>query len=140
MVVLHCVSDGSKLRVRIKSNGYYNYANCQFPKNIRALGHEYEVPEHAITLCATPRGTYFYRINKKYINAGISKCAEVHVDAVYEDADSNECALCCDADKSIVFAPCGHFMTCDACAHKISDVCPMCRARIVARVERSHVL
>jgi Ca-activated chloride channel family protein len=37
-VELACIKQGSKLRVKIVSAGYLNYANCQFPRDIRIEG------------------------------------------------------------------------------------------------------
>lgn len=42
-VVLKCIKEGNRLRVRIITQGYLNSANCQFPKGIRSEGRMYEV-------------------------------------------------------------------------------------------------
>lgn len=41
-VTLKCLKEKNKLRVRIISPGYYNNANCQFPRNIRLEGRIYQ--------------------------------------------------------------------------------------------------
>ncbi len=42
-VVLHCVKEGSKLRVRVLSAGYHADWNVQFPQNLRVEGAKYLV-------------------------------------------------------------------------------------------------
>jgi hypothetical protein len=42
----------------------------------------------------------------------------------------DECCVCLEADKSHIFAPCGHFCVCQGCADSImaaSKECPVCR-------------
>ena len=63
-VRLKCVKEGSKLRIKIVSPGFSPDANCQFPKNIRLEGREYEVPAGDVSLCDT-RGKFFYRVKKQ---------------------------------------------------------------------------
>jgi hypothetical protein len=41
-VFLKCVKEGSKLRIKIISSGFFNEANCQFPKNIRVEGRKFQ--------------------------------------------------------------------------------------------------
>lgn len=36
--ILKCVKEGSKLRIKIISDGYLNSANCQFPRALRVMG------------------------------------------------------------------------------------------------------
>jgi hypothetical protein len=42
-IVVECVSDGGKLRVRVASPGYHKEWNVQFPKNLRVEGARYVV-------------------------------------------------------------------------------------------------
>jgi len=44
-VILECVKEGAKLRVRVVSPGYNKSFNCQFPRNIRVEGARYIVDE-----------------------------------------------------------------------------------------------
>lgn len=39
-----------------------------------------------------------------------------------------ECVICKDERKVIVFIPCGHLCSCEACASSLSE-CPVCRAQ-----------
>jgi len=49
--------------------------------------------------------------------------------------ESNDCVICTDAEKTMVFVPCGHMCVCISCAEKLKQqhgdnnvLCPMCRA------------
>jgi hypothetical protein len=44
-VVVECIKDGGKLRVRVVSPGYRNDWHCQFPRDIREEGAKYVVDE-----------------------------------------------------------------------------------------------
>ena len=47
--------------------------------------------------------------------------------------EDRTCVVCFEAPRDAVLIPCGHAVTCMACARKIaetSDICPMCRAVI----------
>lgn len=48
--------------------------------------------------------------------------------------NSQLCAICLDAPKTVFFIPCGHAATCFACAkrlkHREMSCCPLCRVRI----------
>jgi len=56
-VILQCIRDGGKLRVRVVSPGYHTDWNVQFPRNIREEGARYLVSE----VCESARSG-FYRI------------------------------------------------------------------------------
>mmetsp|Transcript_60981 Transcript_60981/g.89424 ORF Transcript_60981/g.89424 Transcript_60981/m.89424 type:complete len:205 (-) Transcript_60981:248-862(-) len=47
---------------------------------------------------------------------------------------ANECCICLDAEKTMVFVPCGHKAACEACAGTImqssNKICPMCRLAV----------
>jgi hypothetical protein len=62
-VFLQCVAEGSRLRVRIISPGYFNDANCQFPRSIREEGRYFSVPASSVRL-AYSRNSYFYRVSQ----------------------------------------------------------------------------
>jgi len=144
---LVCIKEGSRLRVRIITPGYYNDANCQFPRNIRVLNRRYECDANDVTLAKGPRGKYFYRINKNNIKILDSESKEpqkINL-KVYGDDDASECVICMDQTKDVVFAPCGHYCACKECAQIMQSntitraVCPMCRSVITAVVERKNV-
>ena len=42
-VTIECVSDGSKIRARVISPGYDPEKNCQFPRDLRAVGKMFSV-------------------------------------------------------------------------------------------------
>jgi hypothetical protein len=56
-VILECVADGSKLRIRVVSSGYHQDWNVQFPKDIRKAGDRYWVQE-----IRESEGGNFYRV------------------------------------------------------------------------------
>lgn len=50
-----------------------------------------------------------------------------------EDGNGDECVVCMDAKPTMVFVPCGHFITCSVCC-KV-ETCPKCRGVIQTRVK-----
>lgn len=137
-ILLRCVKDYGKLRVRIFANGYSSEANCQFPRNLRKEGREFYVPKNAITFSqgAGANRKFFYRINKNLITC--KDDLQISVTVIYEDEDTQECNICMSEDKSIVFVPCGHYCCCNDCSSKIK-ICPMCRASISQKVRRDEL-
>lgn len=145
LIRLKCIAEGSRLRMRIMSPGYNGMANCQCPRNIRVKNREYVVPQSAITLQRV-RGSFFYRIkgDEIMVNDGLvdfSESKEIHI-KIY-DTGSDDCSICMDAEKTIVFAPCGHFCSCRDCAthifHSQKPKCPMCRTNICELVNKEDV-
>ena len=138
-VFLKCCKVGSKLRVKILTNGYYQDANCQFPRDIRQDGLVYRVPTHAIKLVQS-RGRAFYSVKQKHNITIVEKQVDVDLSTVtvYEDTTITECAVCYDAPKSTVFIPCGHFYTCVTCANKCTK-CPICRETVTQTIDKSLV-
>lgn len=77
VITLHCVRQGSKLRIRfhsftnaagkIYSNVYNNSYNCQFPRDIRREGRYYQIGHEDLQLVAGGSRTPFYRISKNNI-------------------------------------------------------------------------
>ena len=139
MLRLQCIKEGSKLRVRILSQGYYNQANCQFPRDMRVEGRFYEVPRESVALI-TSRGKYFYSITKKstinVLNA--TDADQVTNMVVYEDDACTDCAICMSNPKCMVIVPCGHFYTCEVCTVKIME-CPICRSSITKSINKAHM-
>lgn len=66
MVILKCIAEGSRLRMKIISNGYIRYANCQCPRDIRIANRYYKCSPADVSLVNT-RGSYFYHIRKNGI-------------------------------------------------------------------------
>ena len=48
------------------------------------------------------------------------------------DEQSEDCRICMAAAKEVAFIPCGHYMTCEACAEQLR-MCPVCNRDIAAR-------
>lgn len=140
-VVLRCVKEAGKLRIKIVSPGYSQSANCQFPRNIRAEGREYAVPSRDIVMADTA-GKFFYRIKKnniKVVEKGPSVVLPIAGLKVYGDEDLRTCGICfsdVDDDPSIRFVilvRCGHYALCSGCANHCQlsgKGCPLCRAPI----------
>jgi len=147
-VILECVREGSKLRVRIKSRGYHNDANCQFPRDIRVDGRKYSVPSSAITFVERSNLKFFYRINKNYIkilpeDSNVDPVTNTVVNLkIYEDTSETTCIICFTNEKDVVYSTCGHYCSCYDCAvlvKKTQGKCPMCRAHIAAIVKRDQI-
>lgn len=154
MVFLKCVQEGSRLRVKILSPGYLNQTNCQFPRSIRSVGTCYTCPDTAITLVSI-RGTYYYRVNKNavtvldrvydsfedYFHENPNEISDNRVadskrsselpQQVFTDADNPDCSICLTEGKSVIYVPCGHFVSCKDCDRNLKKrTCPICRQSI----------
>lgn len=140
LVYLKCVKEGSKLRVKIITPGYYNDANCQFPKDIRQEGRIYSVNRLNVILATSARGKYFYRVNTgiSIVNKTEMSSEEQTSIKVFEDKSMTDCAICMCEPKSAVIVPCGHFYTCMECSTKI-DKCPICRGPVSKIIDKSNM-
>lgn len=140
VVYLKCVKEGSKLRIKIITPGYYNDANCQFPKDIRKEGCLYSVSIHNVILATSVNGKYFYRVNTgiKIVNKAQMTSEEQTSIKVFEDKTMTDCAICMCEPKSAVIVPCGHFYTCMECSTKI-DKCPICRGPVTKIIDKSKM-
>ena len=138
-VELKCVKQGSKLRVKITSQGYINYANCQFPKDLRIEGRRFKVKHECITLI-TQKGRWFYSIKKRNSIEIIDNISTEELEKlqIYEDKEEEECSICMSELKNDVFYPCGHFYTCKKCSNKLSN-CPYCKQIIENRIDKKLI-
>ena len=142
LVQLVCIEEGSKLRVRIVSDGYIKTANCQFLREIRMKGRQYLVNPIHIRLI-TRRGKWFYSIQNKnaiqIVSEGftIEKTLDIKNIKIYED-DIVECGICMDKEKQIVFYPCGHYYCCSGCSQRVK-LCPICRQTITNYIDRTLI-
>lgn len=140
-IILKCFKQGSKLRVRILSEGYYNDANCQCARDIREPNAIYAVSPKDIELASSKKGTYYYRIkNLRMIqNAEVEKLKTTKIQ-IFEDKTTNDCCICLDLPKAAVFVPCGHYYTCMDCSTKIyENKCPICRAKIIKSINKQEM-
>ena len=143
-VLLECVNEGSKLRVKMKSPGYLINSNCQFPRALRVPGRKFKVPVEYVKLI-TQRGRYFYSIKNQSVIQIINdnelenfKMENIKLNIkIYEDVDVLECAVCLCNAKNTVFIPCGHFYTCSTCSPQLKT-CPICRINITERIDKSQ--
>jgi hypothetical protein len=142
-VILECIKEGSKLRVKMKSPGYLINSNCQFPRDLRIEGRKFKVPVEHVKLM-TQNGKYFYSIKNKSAITIIDDDEHTTLNmenikkntTIYQDADNNDCAVCLCAIKDTVFIPCGHFYTCDTCSNALKT-CPICRMNITNKVNKT---
>src|SRR3569623_411487 len=126
-VYLECVKEGTRLRVRIISNGYNKRANCQCPRDIRVAGKKYVVPASAITVGSGSAGTFFYRVGEGTMKVVDETPVSLKV---YE---SEICCICMDADCEMVMVTCGHLCLCPGCSSQYTNtVCPLCRSTITS--------
>ena len=140
-VHLICVKERGKLRIKVTTDGYYKDANTQFPRGIRKQGVKYKVKTSDINLVQT-RGKYFYSVKKKSNiiilsddDIGEEQVHDLSKIKIYTDEDHDNCVICMEVKKDIVFIPCGHFYTCNGCSLKITK-CPICRTVISDRINR----
>lgn len=136
-IILTCIKEKNKLRIKIITPGYYNDANCQFPKNIREEGMKYIVPNSDITLACGSNGKYFYRIKK----TNIRKCKYSEVNKVF-DVDNDPCVICLTNNKKWVIIPCGHYILCDDCNDFLigtEQKCPICRGIIMKTIKYTEI-
>lgn len=145
MVLLKCVKEGSRLRIKIVSSGYIINANCQFPKALRIEGQMYECGENDITLAKIGQ-KHFYRIYKngiKILNEDVMISTRTPLSddfKVYTDLDEPNCSICLTQLKTLIYVPCGHFITCDTCDKMLKKrVCPMCRVAITYTVTPDQI-
>jgi hypothetical protein len=135
IVTLICVKEGSRLRVKILSDGYIKNANCQFPRSIREEGAIYHVDSEYVNL-HTSRGRYFYSV-KKLSEITIVSNHPINL-TIYENEEETECVICVSSLKDTVFVPCGHYYCCSSCSQQL-DKCPICRSVLTRCINRSLV-
>ncbi len=134
-VTFKCSRFGRKLRVRAVSAGYSPDINCQFPRAIRLEGRSYCAPSTSVALVASPSGVFFYRV----------RAADIRIlgeEVKVFDVGGDECVVCLDAPYDVVFAPCGHFCACAACAARVvsgQGVCLICRGAIHHTIPRDQL-
>lgn len=136
-VELLCVKEKNRLRVRIITQGYYNNANCQFPKDLRIEGRKFRIPVRYVDLI-TQRGKYFYSIKKRDYIEIIQENIDLSDMKIFEDEKNDDCAICLCNKKSMVFYPCGHYYCCEECVKSLKS-CPICRASIGKCIEKSLI-
>jgi hypothetical protein len=147
-ILLKCIAEGRRLRVRILSPGYFSEANCQFPRNIRAEGRLYQVDSSCVTLTSGPAGKYFYRVRGEIkivddpteiqqLDQNTQSQIQVSVERVY-DSGEPECIVCLEDPKTLVMVPCGHYCLCAKCKLKIFK-CPLCRQPIALAVPTEQI-
>ena len=53
---------------------------------------------------------------------------------IYRNDDINECIICMEDKKNIIFYPCKHYYCCDLCS-KYIKLCPICRSEIIFKIK-----
>ena len=143
-IQFRCVKVGGRLRIRIITEGYNHSANCQFPRKIRKEGGLYSAPVSALSFSEGARHKFFYRVKASQIIILEEGGEDVDLSKVkvFED-EEEECVVCFDNPKDIVFVPCGHYCCCDECYRQISasgsGKCVMCRADIIQVAKREEL-
>ena len=147
-VILQCVPEGRKLRVKMMTPGYLVGANCQFPRDLRVAGRKFQVPTEHVKLRKIG-ASYFYAVSNrsaiKIIDTEVMKADTGHPPVraaplslpskIFQDENDASCAVCLTEDKSIVFIPCGHYYTCASCSDKLPK-CPICRVVVQERINK----
>ncbi|CAN7941644.1 unnamed protein product, partial [Ixodes hexagonus] len=76
---------------------------------------------------------------RKQIEEALKVVTRIKKDEVKPETKStsepakNSCAVCLDEQKSVLFLPCQHLVTCVNCGTRVQE-CPMCRAEISQRI------
>ena len=138
IVVLVCVREAAKLRVKIASQGYPS-ANCQFPRHLRKEGSRYTVPAEAVKLINSGRRKAYYTVCTHDVSTLDDESSVVSPQSVYFVTDDGQCLSCCDAPCNTVCAPCGHFFLCHNCAPRLST-CAICRQEVKDKVNIADIV
>jgi Zinc finger, C3HC4 type (RING finger) len=145
-VLLKCVKEGSKLRVKMMSSApFVKGANCQFPRAVREEGTYYVVRAEKVKF----KGNFYTAMQNDTIVCQTTDEAEVRryignldgkikIKTIFGDDEEVECAICMSAAKDSVFAPCGHYACCGPCAAQCKS-CPICRGAIGSILKRAEV-
>ena len=143
-VLLQCKKVAGKLKVKMMSSQpFIKGFNCQFPRAIRQENMYYVIKSSDITL----KGSFYSAMGKNIILCQTFNIEEVkkyiaelgEIDkkvkptTIFGEEDESECVICFENIKDTVFAPCGHFMTCNSCSKECKK-CPICRGVV------SHLL
>jgi len=151
-VLLKCVKEGSRLRVKMMSSApFMKGKNCQFPRNIRQDGMYYVVRSDGVSL----KNNFYSAMGKdvvvcrtfsldevkRYIGELGEKDKKIRPKAIFGDDDEPECVVCMTDPKTMVFAPCGHFLTCQSCIGEGSGFtkCILCCAPITCILRRDEI-
>lgn len=143
-IILKCVKAAGKLRIRfhhyvdtegkVYANAYNDTYNCQFPRDIRAEGKYYEIPEDDLKLSRGPSAP-FYVVGKKNIKIIETDPAEALKDIKIFAIE--ECVICLADKPNRVYIPCGHQCVCSTCDSPASlKKCPLCRRQIADRIAK----
>jgi len=151
MIILQCIAEKSKLRIRFHCyiddegktymNVYNNDYNCQFPKNIRKEGLFYEIKDDALSIVNDGYRTPFYKVNKHSIRILSEDESNVYTKNNILNNDISklklyevsECVICFSEPSSVIFIPCAHLAVCKDCfenVKKCNNKCPLCRKHI----------
>jgi hypothetical protein len=151
MIILYCIKEGSKLRIKFHSfinqenqrftNVYNNRYNCMFPKDIRAVGRYYKVPDADIRLASKGGSSHYYSIKRTNIvimtdeekQQLLTPPASTFLRPTVKIFDAEECVICLSVSTSITFMPCGHRCVCATCNVTLKQngyKCPVCREKI----------
>jgi len=155
MIILYCIREGGKFRIKFHSfinvnnerftNVYNNEYNCMFPKNIRQIGAFYRVPDADIRLANRINGKPYYSIKRSRIEIMTEAEKQIYLHPVSEGAnhenirifDAGDCVICLGLTSSVVYVPCGHKCVCVACSVALKQVnftCPVCRENITDEI------
>jgi hypothetical protein len=148
MIILKCVKEGGKLRIKFHcfingqnqryTNVYNNSYNCKFPKDVRRDGAYYKVNDTDIRL-AMLKDKPFYSIKTKNILVMTEAEIQTLLNPTIVDLstmqifDAGDCVICLSAESAIVFIPCAHRCVCSQCNDTLTSrnyICPVCRGPV----------
>jgi len=73
-------------------------------------------------------------LSKKVDERTVVTKRELHAPASVEELEPYLCVICVDSLRDTVLMPCLHLVSCAACADKLDNTCPLCRAKINAKI------
>ena len=156
MIILQCISEKNKLRIRFHSyvdneGKIYNDYNCQFPKNIRTHGLFYQISDNDMSIVNDGVRTPFYKVSKnniRILNADEAKIYSKNNATTIDISniklyEVSECVVCFTEPSSIILIPCAHMALCKDCYKCIknsNNKCPLCRKYITNIIEQIPII
>lgn len=79
----------------------------------------------------------FYLFFRSHQNEGGAAKAQSPTPSLDPSEAGDECMVCSDGIREVIFAPCGHCVTCEHCGSRVKK-CLLCRAPVVSRSKVSE--
>jgi len=73
----------------------------------------------------------------RHQNEGGAAKAQSPTPSLDPSETGDECMVCSDGPREVVFGPCGHCVTCEHCGSRVKK-CLLCRSPVVSRSKVSY--